>query len=167
MTSINYPSVLPLPLVNSASYTEKSHVIRTDIDSGYAVVRKRFTKVPVFFDLGFLMSQENTGLFESWYANQLDYGVNFFNMDLPVGSGIRKSHVCRVIGEPNVSLNGLHYSITMRVEAVELQRDPDYNDVILEWANDLGGLTNVTTWLDGFDTLINTTYPASGYGPNV
>jgi hypothetical protein len=166
MTSIDYPGVLPLPLVNSASYVEKSHLISTDIDSGYAVVRKRFTKVPVFFDLGFLMSVNDAGLFESWYANQLDYGLNYFNIEVPVGGNIRRSHVCRIIGKPNFSLNGNHFNVTIRVEAQELGRDPEYDDVILGWADDLGTLGDVTTWLEGFDTLVNTTYPASGYGPN-
>ena len=92
MTSINYPSsVLPLPLISNARHVEEKRLSRTVMDNRYAIVRKRFTKVPVNFDFQLILDQSDLSYFQDWFVTDLDYGLNFFNMDMPVGASLLSS----------------------------------------------------------------------------
>lgn len=168
-TSINYPNnVLPLPLVANPTHSEIDRLLRTAMDSGYAVVRKRFTTVPVNFIVQFLVNQDTLSFFQSWFANDLDYGVNWFNMDLPVGDDLQSSHECRFLENPKYILEGYNWRINAKIEAVSLNLGLNYDDIVLGMIATIGGVggfTIASTYLDNFDVAINQTFPASGFGP--
>lgn len=170
MAAVDYPdTVLPKPLVANASHSEESRLSRTTMDSGYRVVRKRFTKVPAIFDVKMLYEQNDLSAFQGWYMSELDYGLNWFNMDLPVGEGLESSHECRFLKEPKYVLQGMHWSVTFRLEALELNVGTFYDEVMLGVIATLGGVRGfdtASTYLDKLDVAINITYPASGYGPD-
>lgn len=169
MAAISYPdNILPGPLVANTQHSEGERLLRTSMDSGYSVVRKRFTKVPVFFDIQLLLDQASLSFFQSWYANTLDYGVNWFNMDMPVGDGLQVAHECRIVGNPKYSLTGQLWRARLKVEGVELSLGIDYDAVMEGVIATLGGVRGFSTassYFDKFDVALNTTYPSSGYGP--
>lgn len=170
MAAIDYPdTILPLPLVTNVSHVEGNRVLRTTMDSGYAVVRKRFTRVPVNFTFQLLLDQSSLAFFQAWFAETLDYGVNWFNMDVPVGADIRSSHECRFLENPKYTLDGYYYRVNIKVEAIEMNLGIDYDAVMEGLIATLGGVRGfdiASTYLDRLDVAINTTFPSSGYGPN-
>lgn len=168
MTAIDYPTDdLPLPLINKASHKERNPLLRTKMDSGYAVVRRRFTVVPVDFDLQLMLDQDSLGFFQDWFANILDYGVNSFNMEVPVGASLLSEHECRFIKNPKYTLSGQHWKVAMKIRATELEQGPVYDEVMLGVIESLGGFEDTGIYLDKLDVAINITYPSSGFGPGV
>lgn len=164
--SIDYPKeLLPLPLVANAKHKEAKRLLRTTFDSGYAEVRKRFTKIPVNFTIQLLLKQSELSYFQAWYAYTLDYGVNWFNMELPVGDSIQSQHECRITDNPNYVLQGRLYRVNLKIEAIELNLGIDYDEVMEGVIETLGGFDKASEYLDKFDTFANTTFPSSGYGP--
>ena len=167
MATINYPdSVLPGPLVASASHTETKRLLRTDMDSGYSVVRKRFTRVPVNFTVQLLLNQSALSYFQAWFAGSLDYGLNWFNMDLPVGESLLSQHECRFLDNPKYTLDGLLWRVSAKIEAIEMILGVEYDAVMVNVIATLEGFDPTSIYLDKLDVAINTTYPSSGYGPN-
>ena len=168
MASIDYPdSVLPGPLVSNASHVETQRLLRTDMDSGYAVVRKQFTQVPVNFNIQLLLTQPALSYFQAWFSGTLDYGLNWFNMDLPVGDALLSQHECRFLSNPKYTLDGVLWRVTAKIEALELNLGVDYDTVMQGVIATLGGFDLASTYFDNLDVAINDTYPASGYGPDV
>ncbi len=166
-TSINYPNnVLPLPLVANVQHREDTRLLRTTMDSGNRVVRKRFTTVPVNFSFELMLEQDELSYFQAWFAGTLDYGLNYFNMELPVGDGIRSSHEVRFLENPAYSLQGYLYRVNCRVEATQLNLGVNYDSVMLGLIASLGGFDEASSYFDKFDVALNETYPSSGYGPN-
>jgi hypothetical protein len=168
-TSIDYPdTVLPGPLVANPTHTETKRLLRTTMDSGYAVVRKRFTKVPVNFTIQILLDQSSLSFFQAWFAGDLDYGVNWFNMKLPVGDSLLSSHECRFLENPQYTLEGYHWKVNAKIEAIELNLGINYDAVMEGVIATLGGIRGFDTassYFDKFDVALNTTFPSSGYGP--
>lgn len=122
MAAIDYPSeILPLPLVAKASHMEGERILRTSIATGYDQVRKRFTRFPVNFDLQLLLDQGSSSYLHVWYVDTLDVGLSWFNMELPVGDGLLSIHECRFIDNPKYTLNGVHWKVQLKIEAIELQ----------------------------------------------
>tara|TARA_Y100000004_G_C8912194_1_gene411435 strand:- start:756 stop:1274 length:519 start_codon:yes stop_codon:yes gene_type:complete len=167
--SIDYPDgILPLPLVANASHKETKRLLRTTFDSGYVEVRKRFTRIPVDFKVQIILDQSSLSFFQAWYANTLDYGVNWFNMDLPVGDSIQSAHECRITDNPDYKLEGRLYRVNLKIEAIELNLGIDYDEVmegVIETLGGVRGFDKASEYLDKFDTFVNTTFPSSGYGP--
>jgi hypothetical protein len=168
-TSINYPdNVLPGPLVANPSHSETQRLLRTTMDSGYIVVRKRFTKVPTNFNVQILLDQSSLSFFQSWFAGDLDYGLNWFNMNLPVGESLQSSHECRFLENPKYTLEGQYWRVSAKIEAIELNLGVNYDEVMEGVISTLGGIRGfdiASSYLDKFDVSLNQTFPASGYGP--
>ena len=168
MTAIDYPSgVLPAPLIKGAKYRESKRLLRTKMDSGYNVVRKRFTKVPVNFSLQLILDPASLSFLEAWYAGDLDYGTAWFNMDLPVGNGLQTTHECRFLSGISPVWKGRHCTVNLSIEAVELSLGINYDSVMEGLIASLGGVRgfeDASAYMDKFDVAINQTYPTSGYG---
>jgi len=169
MASIDYPKeVLPLPLVASATVTESDRrLLRTSMDSGYTVVRKRFTTVPVDFVVNLIYTQSQLSYFQAWYANTLDHGLNWFNMELPVGDSLLSVHEVRFSAEPAYSLEGKLWKVAFKIQGVAMNLGIDYDVVMLGLIESLGGFDAASLYFSKLDVAINTTYPSSGYGPGV
>ena len=144
MAAIDYPdTLLPGPLVKGSGHVETDRLLRTEMDTGYAVVRKRFTRVPVDFTVQLLLSQGQLGFFQSWFAGTIDYGASWFKLD------------------------GNRWRVDAKIEAIELNLGLDYDVVMQGVISTLGGFESASTYFDKFNVAINTTFPSSGYGPNV
>lgn len=173
MALIDYPvSVLPLPLVfASPSHSEKERLLRTQMDSGFEVVRKRFTRIPVNFSFELILTQGALSFFQAWFAEEIDFGLNFFNMDMPVGDSLLSSHEVRFLENPKYTLNGKLWKVSAKIEALEINLGINYDSVTLGLIDSLGGPKKATKfeqasiYFDKFDVAVNVTYPDSGFGP--
>jgi hypothetical protein len=162
MTSINYPSsVLPLPLISNARHVEEKRLSRTVMDNRYAIVRKRFTKVPVNFDFQLILDQSDLSYFQDWFVTDLDYGLNFFNMDMPVGASLLSSHEIRFLQNPNYTWNGNLCTVNAKCEGTELNLGIYYDSVMIGLIESIGGVRGfdtTTLYFDKIDKAINITY---------
>ena len=160
MAAIDYPnSLLPSPIISAYTVAEGNRMLITDLDSGYRVKRKRFTKVPATFGLALLLNQAQASYFQAWFAETLDYGLNWFNMNLAVGDSLTSSHEVRVLSDPQYSLNGTLWNVIFTVEAVEMNLGIDYSATMESLFISLGGLESSSNSFDAFDYALNTIYP--------
>jgi hypothetical protein len=121
MTTVNYPhGVLPSALVTSASHVEDKRIIQTTINDGYRNARKRFTQIPVNFNFQLILDESSLSYFQAWFANELDYGLNWFNMNMPVGEGLESSHVLRFLQNPTYTWNNNLCTVNAKCEGTEL-----------------------------------------------
>lgn len=169
MATIDYPhDILPSPLVANTSHSENNRLLRTTMDSGYSVIRKRFTRINSIFNIQILLDQSSLSFFQAWLANTLNYGVNWFNMNIPVGDSIVSEHECRLLDNPRYTLNGTLWRVDMRLEAVEINLGIDYDSVMEGFIATIGGVRGFDTasrYINILDNQVNVLYPSSGYGP--
>jgi hypothetical protein len=87
MATINYPIGLPLPLRNGYELNHISPLMRSELQSGRARQRRRYTSVPSMASVSWNMSQQQAQLFEAWFRWELLDGTEWFNAKLrtPVG----------------------------------------------------------------------------------
>ncbi|UMR98483.1 hypothetical protein [Escherichia coli] len=81
-TSLNWPETLPLPLSDGYAASPVSPVIRTELDSGRAIMRRRYVSTPVRLTVSWLLDDEQAATFESFFYSTLSDGVKWFNIAL-------------------------------------------------------------------------------------
>lgn len=79
---IKYPEGLPLGLHSGRSYQLVSPLQRSDLDSGRARQRRRFTSVPEGASVSWLFSSVQVRAFISWWRDALIDGSQWFEMPL-------------------------------------------------------------------------------------
>ncbi|HEM0058985.1 TPA: hypothetical protein U0S23_004968, partial [Escherichia coli] len=62
-TSLNWPETLPLPLSDGYAASPVSPVIRTELDSGRAIMRRRYVSTPVRLTVSWLLDDEQAATF--------------------------------------------------------------------------------------------------------
>lgn len=88
MTTITWPSTLPLPTVEGYNVQPGDALIRTEMDSGLARHRRRFTDVPTTISVRWIMRRDQYAIFEGWYRWHAKEGANFFTINLLGGLGL-------------------------------------------------------------------------------
>lgn len=92
--TIYYPSELPLGLQTSADYQTVSPLQRTELTSGRARQRRRFTSVPTMRSISWVFTSKQTTVFEAWFRDVLVDGEQWFEMPLKTPQGI-ETVTCR------------------------------------------------------------------------
>ena len=84
---IYYPEGLPLGLQSGRSYQLEDPLQRTQLSSGRARQRRRFTSVPQVARISWLFTDVQGRAFEAWWRDQLVDGTNWFEcpLDTPLG----------------------------------------------------------------------------------
>ncbi|MEN9903707.1 MAG: hypothetical protein RLZZ555_272 [Pseudomonadota bacterium] len=95
--TINYPAELPLPLRSGYGMNHVSPMMRTDLESGRARQRRRYTSVPSIASVSWVMTQSEAQLFEAWFRWTLSDGAEWFNATLRTPLGLRP-YECRFAG---------------------------------------------------------------------
>lgn len=120
MTTENYPTSLPVPLVSRYSNKELEHFRKNNVQSG-AIRYELLTNVtPAFFSVSFNFSSFDLQTFEGWYKESISLGVKSFNIFLNVGMG-NVLHECYFDASYNVSEIGKRFSVTATFVAIEKQ----------------------------------------------
>ena len=94
MATIDYPTGLPLPLRNGYDINHVSPLMRSDLQSGRARQRRRYTSVPSMASVSWNMNQQQAQLFEAWFRWELVDGSEWFNAELRTPLGLQ-SYECR------------------------------------------------------------------------
>lgn len=92
--TIYYPEGLPRGRHSGRSYQLVSPLLRSDLVSGRAMQRRRFTSVPQGARINWLFSDAQGQAFEAWWRDQLKDGAQWFEcpLDTPVGYAL---YTCR------------------------------------------------------------------------
>jgi len=161
MAVIDYPSTLPSPLISNISYMESQRLLVTDLEEGYSATRKRNTNVPVVFNISLLLSQDQLDIFESWFFSDIESGLKWFNMDLPVGKSMSETHECRLKTVPKVSLQGNIWNVAVEIEAFKLKRNM-YTLPVLLFFIEMGSYTEALDFISSLDDIMNNDIPQIG-----
>jgi hypothetical protein len=79
-----WPSTVPDSLQESGySYEAQSGVIRTNMDTGPAKVRRRFTAVSKTHKGNIILTKTQLATWESWFENVIIFGTLTFTMTNP------------------------------------------------------------------------------------
>ncbi len=94
-STIKYPhDVLPVPLQEGYGLTPTSPIIRTQLTTGRARQRRRYTSTPTQARVTWLLTDVQAQTFEAWFRDALSDGATWFNMNLRTPGG-ESSKVCR------------------------------------------------------------------------
>lgn len=86
--TIDYPAGLPLPLRSGYDLSHVSPLMRTELQSGRARQRRRYTSVPSMASVSWSFSQSEAQLFEAWFRWTLSDGAEWFNATLRTPLGL-------------------------------------------------------------------------------
>jgi hypothetical protein len=82
-----WPATLPKPSMPDYSIKFGKAVIRTEVESGPARQRRRYTQVPSIISVRFDMTIEQFGIFEKFWEEELLDGERWFQIPLVNGVG--------------------------------------------------------------------------------
>ena len=137
--SVKWPSTLPRPSVQGYGIQPGEAIIRTEMESGLARHRRRFTDVPSEVSVRWLMSQNQFAVFEAWYKIYAEEGASYFDVELLGGVGIT-SHSARFTRQFSAKLlNNRLWEVTSSLE-IRSRPTLDKNNLDLLLENNVDGL---------------------------
>lgn len=100
MTEHSYPhDYLPLPLMENYGFQAASPLLRTEMASGRARQRRRYTSTPTVATVNWTFTTNPQAmLFEAWFRDVLKDGANWFMMQLQTPLGDLQWFKCRFTG---------------------------------------------------------------------
>ena len=119
MTVAAWPTGIPDTFESSGfAYDSDSGVIRSDMDSGPAKVRRRFTSTPKNMKGTIIMTRAQFQLWEIWFEDVIYHGSLSFTMTDPVNTGTMTVRLVTGSSSKPYSwtANGLDVSLTITVE---------------------------------------------------
>lgn len=94
MANIDFPVGLPLPLRSGYDVNHASPLMRSEMQSGRARQRRRYTSVPSLASVSWIFNQSEAQFFEAWFRWQLSDGTEWFNARLRTPMGLM-AYECR------------------------------------------------------------------------
>ena len=112
-----YPSALPVGRKSGRTYQLEDPMMRTQMGSGRARQRARFTDVPEYADIRWVFTDGQAQAFIAWWRDVLRNGTVWFEMPLrtTLGFGPRTCRFKAAYSGPTWIGNGL-WSITAQLE---------------------------------------------------
>lgn len=118
--AIPYPEGLPYPSRNGYGLQHVSPIQRTEMQSGRAKMRQRFTSTPSIVSVSWTMDQGQALLFEGWFRYQLNDGTLWGDLPLQSPMGIKPYEARFVDIYDGPELVGVdHWRYTAEVELRE------------------------------------------------
>lgn len=160
--AITYPTFLPKPQYDGYGIEQQDAVLRTEMESGPARQRLRYTQVPSMISVQWWFSDWHFALFESWFENDAKRGAEYFTIELFSGLG-NTEHEARFAGQGNapyraVPQAGGWWKVT---SSLEIRQRDVLSDEVLEVAitenGDIEGLIEI---IDNLHVYVHTTLPA-------
>lgn len=130
-SNVYYPTkYLPCPLKDSFGLKPVSPLRRTDLTSGRARQRRKYTSTPTVTDIQWIFDDKQSQVFEAWFRDALKDGAIWFNMPLltPIGN---KNYLCRFtdIYEGPTPEGGIYWRYSAIIELWERPLPP------VDWGN--------------------------------
>lgn len=148
-------------------------MIRTQLSSGRARQRRRFTSVPTIVSATWVLSEVQAQLFEVWYKEVILDGAAWFECPLktPVGMSLYEARFTGIYSGPN--LYGLcHWRINAELEIRDRQtlapgwgEFPEFvigSDIIDRAINQQWPKSRYQIYMGAFDYAINEQHPQHG-----
>lgn len=148
-----YPEGLPYPQKEGLGFTPVNPILRTELTSGRARQRKRFTSAPTVVSFTWVLNDQQAALFEAWAVQEA--GADWFEMGIVTPLG-KNPHVCRFTATPNgpKRFGRVHWSYSATLEIFERPLiDPGYASVVPDYILESGI----------FDKAINREWPESPF----
>jgi hypothetical protein len=82
-----FPSTIPGVVMHGLGFKPEQSFVRTDMESGPARQRRRFSAAPTIFTVSWTFTRAQLAVFEKFYDVDLAGGTNWFNVNLPNGMG--------------------------------------------------------------------------------
>ena len=160
--SNSWPSLLPEGQISNYGYQRQDMVIRTEMDTGYTRMRRRFSDAPATASISWVMTGPQFAYFEGWYLHTIEGGASAFTTSINVGAGGCVSHECRFLSPYSVELiRDDLYRISASLMVTRLSvLSGDTIAVIDEY----GDVTSYWAFIDIMDTHVNVELPASEMG---
>ena len=92
MSLPQYPAELPPPELDGYRLQPVSPFVRTELASGRARQRRRFTSTPTMIPVSWLLSLIEFELFEAWFRHTITDGADWFTGPLKTSRGIRDDY---------------------------------------------------------------------------
>jgi len=129
---MEWPNILPVPSKDGYSYKPEACVLRTQME-GKRRIRKVFTKQPYIFNITLRCTDKQLAVFEYFWKNELNSGLNWFDMPLTSGKGI-STVTARFMDEPDINTDGRYWRVSgsIEIEELPLYSETEYNDAIGE-----------------------------------
>lgn len=120
-----WPDTLPLPNPDGYGITPVTAFVRTDMDSGRARQRRRFTRAPSSISAMWMFSQEQYALFEAFLAYEIGLGAGWFQIRLMNGMGITPMQA-RFMDDPpyKMALQGSSVNLCQVTATLEVKQLP-------------------------------------------
>lgn len=170
--TIYYPENLPRGLHSGRTYQLVSPLMRTELASGRARQRRRFTSVPQGASIRWLFSSVEGQAFEAWWRDQLVDGSQWFECPLETPLGYL-NYTCRFTdvysGPGRVGPDLWSYSaeLELRVRAVPPEGTGEFPEFILQSGifdravNSFWPDHNWQTYMNVGDIAINEQWPSA------
>lgn len=119
---IYFPDELKAQRVG-ATYRPISPTQTTKMQNGRNIVRKIFTKTPIFFDAEFVFDDQQAQGFERFFANDINNGLEWFTMSVLQPLGVKELLVRfsgayvgpKIFGLPNATERRWLYKATFEI----------------------------------------------------
>lgn len=117
---IAYPEGLPDPLRDGYDFTPVSPIARTQLVSGRAVQRRRFSSVPTVASVSWIFSDAQAQLFEAWFEYILVSGSLWFECKLktPIGFDEYQARFTDIYSGPTL-VGVSHWRFTANLELLK------------------------------------------------
>lgn len=150
MATIDFPSSLPTPLRSSYGLQHISPMMRSELQSGRARQRRRYTSVPSMASVSWLLSDNQAIAFESWFRDSVIDGAEWFNCRLstPIGLQDYECRFAEMYNGPELVGPGL-WRISASLELRERQLLP------VGW----GVVPDIVAYPNIFDLAVNREWP--------
>lgn len=97
-TDIDYPETLPCPLREGYAAKTVQPFQRTNLVSGRARQRRRFSSTPTEYRVSWMFANDaEAAEFETWFKYTLNSGASWFNMPMLTPAGGYARQVCRFV----------------------------------------------------------------------
>lgn len=116
---VEFPQHLPYPTVEGYSIRPDDAIVRTEMESGPARQRRRYTQTPSRITVRWIMNRHQFSLFEAWYKYFAKEGAEWFVITLLGGLGLIKQEA-RFTKQFEASLlNGYLWEVSSELEIRE------------------------------------------------
>lgn len=149
--TIAYPDGVPKPLHSDYGTQHVNPLMRTELSSGRARQRRRFTSVPSMASVSWVMTRPQAIIFEAWYKYTLLDGAEWFDAPLttPLGVGDYEARFTGIYDGPKL-IGKQMWTFTAQLEIRERQViGQDWYEILPEYILDM----------DIFDIAMNREMP--------
>lgn len=119
-TDIDFPPQLPCPLKEGHSVKHVQPFVRTNMESGRARQRRRFTSVPSMQTFKWVFTSLEAQIFEAWFRDALNDGAEWFNFNTfnPLGDTRIVCRFASMYEGPN-PFGALQWTVSAELEVWE------------------------------------------------